>query len=106
MSNMNPLSGHTSGETQVKRPKLQPPKKYGVYLVNDDYTTMEFVVEILTAVFALSHEKAVAVMLLVHHEGRGLCGVYTLFIAEIIHQYLSVRALAADFPLLCTVEEM
>ena len=106
MSNMNPLSGHTSGETQVKRPKLQPPKKYGVYLVNDDYTTMEFVVEILTEVFALPHEKAVAVMLLVHHEGRGLCGVYTRDIAETKQQQVSVRALAADFPLMCTVEEM
>ena len=106
MSSMNPLSGHTAGETQTRRPKLQPPKKYGVYLLNDDYTTMEFVVEILTEVFVLPHEKAVAVMLLVHHEGKGLCGVYTRDIAETKQQQVSKRALDAGFPLLCTVEEM
>ncbi len=106
MSSMNPLSGDTTGETQAKRPKLRPPKKYGVYLLNDDYTTMEFVVKILTEVFALPQEKAVAVMLLVHHEGKGLCGVYTRDIAETKQQQVSKRAQDAGFPLLCIVEEM
>ena len=86
--------------------KPQPPKKYGVFLLNDDYTTMDFVVNILTEVFALSHERAVAVMLLVHHEGKGLCGIYTKDIAETKQQQVSLLAAEADYPLQCTLKEM
>lgn len=86
--------------------KVRPPKRYGVYLLNDDYTTMDFVVGVLMGVFALPAHKAQAVMLLVHHEGRGLCGVYTRDIAE-TKQY-RVHSLAADegFPLKCILEEV
>ena len=86
--------------------KPQPPKKYGVFLLNDDYTTMDFVVNILTEVFALSHERAVAVMLLVHHEGKGLCGIYTKDIAETKQQQVSLLAAEAGYPLQCTLEEI
>ena len=84
--------------------KPQPPKKYGVFLLNDDYTTMDFVVNILTEVFALSHERAVAVMLLVHHEGKGLCGIYTKDIAETKAQTVNRAARQAGYPLLTQIE--
>ena len=67
---------------------------------------MDFVVNILTEVFALSHERAVAVMLLVHHEGKGLCGIYTKDIAETKQQQVSLLAAEAGYPLHCTLEEM
>lgn len=86
--------------------QTEPPKKYGVYLLNDDYTTMDFVVEVLREVFALEYERAVAVMLLVHHEGRGLCGVYTRDIAQTKQHQVMERAKRAACPLKCSVEEM
>ena len=71
--------------------KTAPPKRYGVFLLNDDYTTMDFVV---------------AVMLLVHHEGKGLCGTYTRDIAQTKQLQVMQRAKAAGHPLQCTVEEI
>ncbi|ASK28042.1 ATP-dependent Clp protease adapter ClpS [Neisseria chenwenguii] len=85
---------------------VRPPKRYGVFLLNDDYTTMEFVVEILTEVFMLAEEQAVAVMLLVHHEGKGLCGTYTRDIAETKQRQVMQRAKAEGHPLQCIVEEV
>ena len=85
--------------------KTAPPKRYGVFLLNDDYTTMDFVVEVLSEVFMLGEEQAVAVMLLVHHEGKGLCGTYTRDIAQTKLQVMQ-RAKAAGHPLQCTVEEI
>lgn len=88
------------------RDKLAPPKRFGVYLHNDDYTTMDFVVEILSEVFRLPEQQAVAIMLEVHHHGKGLCGTYTRDIAETKQQQVQNRATEAGFPLLCTVEEL
>ena len=82
------------------------PKKYGVFLLNDNITTMDFVVAILIEVFALSHERAMAVMLLVHHEGKGLCGIYHKDIAETKQQHVVQLAAEAGFPLQCIVEEV
>ena len=86
--------------------KPQALKKYGVFLLNDDYTTMDFVVKILTEVFALPQERAVAVMLLVHHEGKGLCGIYTKDIAETKQQQVILLANNAGYPLQCILEEI
>ncbi|MBF0803854.1 MULTISPECIES: ATP-dependent Clp protease adapter ClpS [unclassified Neisseria] len=88
------------------RMKTTPPKRYGVYLLNDDYTTMNFVVEVLTGIFMLPKERAVAVMLLVHHEGRGLCGIYTRDIADTKQQQVLQRARLEGYPLQCIVEEI
>ena len=62
--------------------KLNEPPMYRVYLVNDDYTPMDFVVDILMTVFRKSQENATEIMLHVHHQGKGLCGVYTYEVAE------------------------
>ncbi|SCY66618.1 ATP-dependent Clp protease adapter ClpS [Desulfoluna spongiiphila] len=62
--------------------RLNEPPMYRVYLVNDDYTPMDFVVDILMTVFRKSQENATEIMLHVHHQGKGLCGVYTYEVAE------------------------
>lgn len=90
---------------QLQRHKIAPPKRYAVCLHNDDYTTMDFVVEILTDIFRLPENQAVAIMLQIHHEGKGVCGIYTRDIAETKQQQVLNRATEAQFPLLCTIEE-
>ena len=90
---------------QSQKTQLAPPKKYGVFLLNDHYTPMDFVVEVLQDVFRLPEGKAVNVMLEVHHHGKGLCGVYTRDIAETKQQQVMWLAEAAGHPLMCTIEE-
>lgn len=84
---------------------LRPPKRYGVFLLNDDYTTMDFVVDVLQKVFAMPEERAAAVMLLVHHEGKGLCGVYSRDVALTKQKQVADMAAAEEQPLQCIVEE-
>ncbi len=81
------------------------PSMYRVILHNDDYTTMEFVVEILMKIFGKSLEKAYKIMLNVHRQGRGVCGVYTCEVAET--KVNTVHQLARDngFPLRSTMEK-
>lgn len=78
---------------------------YRVLLHNDDYTTMEFVVEILMVVFNKSVESATEIMLNVHRKGIGVCGVYTHEIAETKVETVSRLAQENGFPLKCTMEE-
>lgn len=96
----------TESLTMNQTVNIPPPKKYGVYLLNDDYTTMDFVVKVLREIFGLDQERAVAVMLLVHHEGKGLCGVYTRDIAQTKQHYVMERARDEGCPLKCSVEEI
>ena len=85
--------------------EVKEPKKYKVFLLNDDYTTMDFVVEILMDVFHKSYAEAVDIMLTVHKKGRGLCGVYTYEIAETKVNEVHRRARANQFPLRAEMEE-
>jgi len=86
-------------------PKLKRPSLYRVILINDDYTPMEFVVEVLETVFGMDRSRATRVMLEVHTKGRGICGVFTYEIAETkVAQVMSV-AQQQQHPLLCTMEE-
>ena len=84
---------------------LQEPPMYKVLLLNDDYTTMDFVVEILILVFHKSIETATQIMLNVHRNGMGVCGVYPHDVAET--KVLTVEALARErgFPLKCAMEK-
>lgn len=100
MSNTN-----TQTVSQNQKTMLKPPKRYNVVLLNDDYTPMEFVVEVLTDVFHLPHTRAIAIMLMVHESGRGVCGVFQKDIAETKCNQVMLRAEAAGFPLQCLVEE-
>jgi ATP-dependent Clp protease adaptor protein ClpS len=84
--------------------EIKEPSMYKVLLHNDDYTTMEFVVQVLMYVFNKSIEDATRIMLNVHKKGLGVCGVYTYEVAET--KVEKVRALAKEnqFPLQCTME--
>ena len=84
--------------------KLKPPPLYRVVLLNDDYTPMEFVVEILREFFSMNTETATRVMLKVHTEGKGVCGVYPKEIAETKAIQVNEHARAAEHPLLCDIE--
>lgn len=86
--------------------RVKPPKKYGVYLLNDDYTPMDFVVMVLTDIFLLPKTRAVAIMLLVHYEQKGLCGIYSQDIALTKQQQVMQKAREEGHPLQCTVEEI
>ena len=80
------------------------PQLYNVLLHNDDYTTTEFVVEVLVAVFHKSVEEAVGIMLSVHRKGVGTAGTYTYDIARTKAMRVREMAREREFPLLCTVE--
>lgn len=84
---------------------ITEPPLFRVLLLNDDYTTMEFVVEILRTVFNKSAEEATRIMLNVHHAGAGLCGVYTFEIAETKVDTVHTLAREHGFPLKSTMEK-
>lgn len=67
---------------EIDKPKLKRPPLYKVVLLNDDYTPMEFVIEVLEQFFSMDKEKATRVMLMVHTEGKGVCGIFSRDIAE------------------------
>lgn len=89
-----------------ERAKTKPPRMYKVILFNDDYTTMDFVIEVLQRFFAMSRERALQTMLKVHNEGSATCGVYSLDIAETKVAQVSVFAKQHGHPLRCGLEGM
>ena len=85
---------------------IREPKLYRVILINDDYTTMDFVIEILIVVFHKPAAEATRIMLDVHKNGKGFCGVYTYDIATTKIDRVHVLARKREFPLKCTLEEV
>ena len=97
--------GHDQGvAVQEAKPVLKRPSMYKVVLLNDDYTPMDFVVEILEGFFSMNREQAVKVMLQVHNHGKGICGVYTRDIAETKAAQVNQYARENQHPLLCEIE--
>ncbi len=92
-------------EVEESRPELRPPPLYKVVLLNDDYTPMEFVVEVLQLFFRLDRNKATQIMLYVHTRGKGVAGVYTYEIAETKVVQVNEYSRKHQHPLLCTMEE-
>jgi ATP-dependent Clp protease adaptor protein ClpS len=86
------------------RPKLKEPPRFAVVLHNDDYTTMDFVIEVLRRFFQKTNEQALEITLKVHHEGRGVAGIYTREIAETKVAQVAEAAQARGFPLRCSAE--
>ncbi len=86
------------------KPQLKRPPMYKVVLLNDDYTPMEFVVEILETFFSMGREQATQVMLQVHTQGKGVCGIYTRDIAETKAAQVNQCANESEHPLLCEIE--
>jgi len=84
---------------------LEEPKKYKVLLLNDDFSTMAFVIEVLTKVFRKSLNEAETIMLNVHNNGKGLCGVYTKEIAYTKVAQVKTMARKANFPLKAIAQE-
>lgn len=89
---------------QEDKPKLKRPPLYKVVLLNDDYTPMEFVVEVLESFFSKSREEATQVMLMVHTKGKGVCGVYSRDIAETKAAQVNQYSRQNEHPLLCEIE--
>lgn len=88
------------------RPKIDKPSLFQVVLLNDDFTPMDFVVEVLRSFFAMDQEHAVQVMLHVHTRGKGVCGVFTREVAETRVNQVNEYSRNHQHPLLCTMEKM
>ncbi|KOO57851.1 MAG: ATP-dependent Clp protease adapter ClpS [Pararheinheimera sp.] len=92
------------GVVEKTRQQVKPPSMYKVILHNDDYTPMDFVIDVLTRFFNMQYEKASEIMLKVHNEGMAVCGVFTAEVAETKVQQVSIYAKEHEHPLLCTME--
>jgi ATP-dependent Clp protease adaptor protein ClpS len=105
-NNPNPDMNDDFGlAVEEAKPRLKKPPLYRVLLLNDDYTPMEFVVQVLEHIFSLDREQATRVMLEVHTKGKGICGVFTYEIAETKVAQVSSFAQQNQHPLLSTLEE-
>jgi len=91
--------------TQETEPKLKRPPLYKVILMNDDYTPMDFVVQILEIFFSIDRENATRIMLDVHTHGKGVCGIFTHEIAETKVSLVNDYSRENQHPLLCTLEK-
>ncbi len=96
---------HHDLAVEEARPRLKKPPLYRVVLLNDDYTPMEFVVEILEGIFSMQRTRATQVMLEVHTKGKGVCGEFGYEIAETKVAQVMGIAKQQQHPLLCTMEE-
>ncbi len=106
MSGSDVKQEHAAGAAvQEARPELKPPPRYRVLLLNDDFTPMDFVVQVLELFFHLSREKATQIMLHVHTRGVGVCGVFSRDVAETKVSQVKDFARRHQHPLMCTMEE-
>ena len=103
-----PQEIHQTGDTVKERvqPKKQDPTQFKVVLLNDDYTTMEFVVHVLESVFQKSPAESYRVMMAVHLSGKGIAGIYSWEVAETKVDTVASMAKAAGFPLRAVTEEV
>lgn len=103
---MSKTQQHDDGlALQEARPKLKRPPLYKVLLLNDDYTPMEFVVQVLERFFSMNREKATQIMLHVHTRGVGVCGVFSRDVAETKVAQVNDFSRENKHPLKCTMEE-
>ncbi|MGQ9424550.1 ATP-dependent Clp protease adapter ClpS [Gilvimarinus sp. F26214L] len=113
----NHLRSHKDGEpehpdfdrdgdlaVEEEKPRLKRPPMYKVVMLNDDYTPMDFVVEVLEMFFAMDREQATRIMLQVHTQGKAVCGVFTRDIAETKAAQVNQYARDNQHPLLCEIE--
>ena len=107
MSEEQQNEGHGDAGLAVEeaRPELKQPPMFKVLLLNDDYTPMEFVVIVLETFFAMSRENATRVMLNVHTQGKGVCGIYTRDVADTKVNQVNAFSRAHQHPLMCAMEE-
>jgi len=99
-----PLNNENNLLTKEKA-KLKKPDMYAVIMLNDDYTPMEFVIYVLQSVFKKNYEDAKRIMLLIHNEGKGICGIFPLDIAETKANQVVEFARINQHPLECKVQK-
>ena len=99
-----PDDGQGTVVVERQTAKTEPPKLYQVVLLNDDYTPMEFVVMVLQEYFNHDLETSTQIMLKIHHEGRGVCGVFTKDVAATKVESVSTAARRSGHPLQCILE--
>ena len=99
-----PDDGQGSVVAERKTQRTQPPRMYQVVMLNDDFTPMEFVVMVLQEYFKRDLETATQIMLKIHHEGRGVCGVYTKDVAATKVELVLAAARRGGHPLQCIME--
>ena len=97
-------NGQSTVVTERRAARTKPPRMFQVVLLNDDYTPMEFVVMVLQQYFRLDLETATLIMLKIHHEGRGVCGVFTKDVAATKVELVLAAARRAGHPLQCIME--
>jgi len=85
--------------------QFEKPPMYNVVLLNDDYTPMDFVIDVLCRFFNMDSDKATDIMLEIHYKGKGLCGTYTAEIAETKVEQVNQYALESEHPLQCAMEK-
>jgi len=104
-ANHRPEREHEIGiAVETAKPEVQRPPLFQVVLLNDDFTPMDFVVEVLQIFFSMNREKATQIMLHVHTRGRGVCGVFTREVAETKVVQVNEFSRHHEHPLLCTME--
>ena len=91
---------------EARKARVKPPPLFKVLLLNDDYTPMEFVVLVLQKFFSMTREQATQVMLKVHREGMGVCGVYPHDVAQTKVEQVKAFSRKHQHPLQCVMEEM
>lgn len=99
------ISTPGTGTASKSRQQVRKPRLYKVLLLNDDYTTMEFVVEVLTTIFRKPQDEAARIMMNVHKNGMGVAGVYVKSVAEAKAEAVHDRAREHGFPLRCALEQ-
>jgi ATP-dependent Clp protease adaptor protein ClpS len=104
MSKDNTINIDREKQIEAVKRKLAPPPMYKVLLNNDDYTPMDFVIDVLMRFFNHDSEKANQTMLTVHYRGRAVCGIYTAEIAETKVMQVTQYAKKHQHPLMCSVE--
>ena len=105
MPDQHPARPDSGVVVEEARPQVKQPPLYQVVLLNDDYTPMEFVVEVLEKFFSLDRPTSTRIMLEVHTKGKGVCGVFTFEIAETKVAQVTGYARDHQHPLMCTLEE-
>lgn len=106
MSKDNTINIDHEKQLDTVKQKLAPPPMYKVLLNNDDYTPMDFVIEVLVRFFNVDSDKANQIMLTVHYRGRAVCGIYTAEIAETKVMQVTQYAKKHQHPLMCSMEQV
>ncbi len=95
----------TNTTLEAQHTRLAPPPLYTVLLLNDDFTPMDFVVHVLQKFFSMDRERAMQIMLKVHMEGQGICGIYSRDVAATKVEQVTAYARESQHPLACVMEE-